>query len=66
MSDVNTQISLLHVEFSRHYLSLIGCISNFKTLLASVGVSQVCSPNSAQLICYSFVIIRISWLFQNK
>jgi len=44
MSDVNTQISLFQVEFSRHYLSLIGCISSVKTLLVSVGVSQVCSP----------------------
>jgi len=26
MSDVNTQISLLQVEFSWQYLSLIGCM----------------------------------------
>jgi len=66
MSDVNTQLSFLEVEFSRHYLSLIGCMSSVKTLLASVGVRQVWSPYSAQLSCYSFVSIRISWLFENK
>jgi len=66
LSDVNTQISLLQVQFSSHYLSPIGCMSSFKTLLASVGVSQVRSPYSAQLIWYSFVIIRISLLFENK
>jgi len=59
MSGVNTQISLLQVEFSRHYLSLIGSILKVKTLLASVGLSQVCSPYSAQLSCYSIVSIRI-------
>ena len=66
MSDVNTQISLLQVEFSMHYSSVIGCMSRIKTRLASVGVSQVCSPYSIQLSCYSFVIIRISRLFENK
>ena len=55
---LNTQISLLQVEFSRHYLSLIGCISRVKTPFASVVVSQVCSPYSAQLSFYSFVSIR--------
>ena len=54
MTDVNTQISLLQVQFSRHYLSLIGCMSSVKTLLALGGVSQVSSPYSAQLICYYF------------
>jgi len=64
MSDVNTKISLFHVEFSRYCLwSAVCCV---KTLLASVGVSQVCSPYSAQLCCYSFVTIRISWLFENN
>jgi len=66
MSEVNTQISLLQVELSMHYSSLIGCMSRIKTRLASVGVSQVCSPCSVQLSCYSFVIIRISRLFENK
>jgi len=66
MSDVNTQISLLHVDFSRHYLSLFGCMSSVKTLLFLVGLRQVCSPYSAQLRCYSFVSIRISWLFKKK
>jgi len=66
MSGVNTQISLLHVDFSRHYLSLIGCMWSVKTLLFSVGVSQVCSPYSWQLCCYSFVSIRISWLLEKK
>jgi len=66
MSYVNTQISLHEVKFSRHYSSLIGCISGVKTRLALVGVSQICSPQSAQLSCHSFVIIRISRLFQNK
>jgi len=56
---VNTQILFLQVEYSRHYLFLIGCMSSVKTLLASVGVSQVCSSYSAQLGCYSFVSIRI-------
>jgi len=37
-------------------------MSSIKTLLASVGVSHVCSPYSAQLSCYSFLIIRISRL----
>ena len=50
---------ILRVEFSRHYLSLIGCMWSVKTLLVSVGVSQVCSPYLAQLCCYSFVSIRI-------
>jgi len=66
MSEVNTQISLLQVELSMHYSSLIGCMSRIKTRLASVGVSEVCSPCSVQLSCYSFVIIRISRLFENK
>jgi len=66
MSHANTQISLLQVEFFRHYLSLFGCMSSVKTLLASVGVCQVYSPYSAQLSCYSFVSIRISWVFENK
>jgi len=66
MSHVNTQISLHQVEFSRHFSYQIGCMSSVKTLLVSVGVSQVCSPYSAQLRCYSFVSIRISWLFENK
>jgi len=66
MSYVKTQISLLQVEFSRHYSSLIGCMSFVKTLVASVEVTQVCSPYSAQLSCYSFVNIRISRLFENK
>ena len=35
-------------------------MSSVTTLLASVGVSQVCSPYSSQLSSYSFVIIRIS------
>jgi len=35
-------------------------MSSVKTLVASVGVSQVGSPYSAQLRCYSFIIIRIS------
>jgi len=43
MSDVNKQISLLQVEFSRHYLSLIDCMWGVKTLLDSVALSQVCS-----------------------
>jgi len=60
MSDVNTQITLLQVECSSHYFFLIGCMSSVKTLLASVGVSQVCSPYSEQLSCYSFLSIRIS------
>ena len=66
MSEVNTQISLLQVELSMHYSSLIGCMSRIKTRLASVGVSQFCSPCSVQLSCYSFVIILISRLFENK
>ena len=49
MSYVNTQISLLEVKFSRIYSSLIGCMSSVKTRLALVGVSQICSPQSAQL-----------------
>jgi len=49
MSDINTQISLLQVEFTWHYLSLIGCMLSVRTILVSVGVSQVCSPYSAQL-----------------
>jgi len=65
MSYVNTQISLLQVKFSRHYSSLIGCMSSIKTRLALVEVSQISSPYSAQLSCYSFVIVRISRLFQN-
>jgi len=32
----------------------------FQSLLASVGLSQVRSPYSAQLSCFSFVIIRFS------
>jgi len=60
MSDVNTQISLLQVLFARLFSSLIDCLSSVKTLLASVGVSQVFSPLSAQLSSYSFEIIRIS------
>jgi len=63
MSDVNTQISLLHVDFSRNYLSLMGCMWSVKKLLLSVGLRQVCSPYSAQLSCYSFVSTRISWLW---
>jgi len=66
MSEVNTQISLLQVELSMHYSSLIGCMSRIKTRLASVGVIQFCSPCSVQLSCYSFVIILISRLFENK
>jgi len=66
MSEVNTQISLLQVELSMHYSSLIGCMSRIKTRLASVGVSEVCCPCSVELSCYSFVIIRISRLFENK
>ena len=66
MSHVNTQISLLQVELSMHYSSLIGCMSRIKTHLASFGVRQVCSPYSVQLSFYSFVIIRISRLFDNK
>jgi len=58
-SYLNTQISLLQVKFSRHYSSLIGCVSRVKTRLASVGVVQICSPYSAQLSSHSFVIIRI-------
>jgi hypothetical protein len=65
MSDVNTQISLLQVEFSMHSSSLIGCMSCVKTRLASFGVGQVCSPYSSQLSCYSFVIIRISILLEH-
>jgi len=60
MSDVNTQISLLQVEFTRHYLSLIGCMLSVKKILVSVGVSQVCSPYSAQLSSYYYVSVRIS------
>jgi len=48
-----------------HYSSVIGCMTRVETLLASVGVSQICSPYSPQLSCYSFVIIRISRLFKN-
>jgi hypothetical protein len=66
MSYVNTQISLLQVQFSRHYLFLIGCMPSVKTRLSLVGVSQICSPYSAKLCCHSFVIIRISRLFQYK
>jgi len=66
MSDVNAQISLFQVEFSRHYLSLIGCMLSVKTLLVSVGVSQVFRPYTLQLSCYSFVSIRISWIFEKK
>jgi len=66
MSYVNTQISLLEVKFSRIYSSLIGCMSSVKTRLALVGVSQICSPYSAQLSCHSFISIRSSRLFQNK
>jgi len=66
MSDVNTQISLLQVELSMHYSSLVGCMSRIKTRLASVWGSQVCIPYSVMLSCYSFVIIRISRLFENK
>jgi len=40
-------------------------MSIVKTLLASVTLNQDCSPSSAQLRCYSFVIIRISRLFEN-
>jgi len=66
MSYVNTHTSLFQVQFSRHYSSLIGCMSSVKTRLALVGISQICSPHSAQLNCHSYVIIRISRLFQNK
>jgi len=52
MSYENTQISLHQVEFSRQYMSLIGCMSSVKTRLASVGLSHVCSPYSAQLSCF--------------
>ena len=38
-------------------------MSSVTTLLASVVVSQVCSPYSSQLSSYSFVIIRISKTF---
>jgi len=55
MSGVNTHISLIQVYFSRHYLFLIGCMSRVKTLLASVGLGQVCSPYSAQLSCHSMI-----------
>jgi len=65
MSDVNKHISLFEVQFSRHLSSLIGCMSSVKTRLSSVRLSQVCSPYSAQSRCYSFVIIRISSLFEN-
>jgi len=41
MSDLNTQISLHQVEFSSHYVSLVGFMSSVKKLLASGGVSQV-------------------------
>jgi len=40
-------------------------MSSVKKRLASVTLSQVCSPYSAQLRFYSFVIIRISRLFEN-
>jgi len=66
MSYVNTQISLFQVKFSRHFSSLIGCMSSVKTRLALVGVSQICSPYSSQWSCHSFVITRISRLFLNK
>ena len=36
-----------------------------KHFFASVRLSQVCSPYSAQLTCYSFVITWISRLFEN-
>jgi len=66
MSYVHTQISLLQVEFSRYYSSLIGWISKCQNT-SSFGCSKSsCSPYSAQLSCYSFVIIRISRLFENK
>jgi len=61
-----TQILLLQVKFSKHYSSLIGSVSSVKTRLSSFGVSQVCSPYSAELSSHSFVTIRISRLFQNK
>jgi len=61
MSDVNTQISLLQVEFSMHYSFLIGCISSVKKRLAAVGVRQVCGSYSAQLSCFSFIIIRCQY-----
>jgi len=66
ISYVNIQISLIQVKFSRHNSSLIGCMTSVKTRLALVEVSQICSPYSAQLSCNSFVIVRISRLFQNK
>jgi len=59
------QISLLQVQFSRHLSSLFGCMSSVKTRLASVRLSQVYIPYSAQLRRYSFVIIRISILLEN-
>jgi len=46
MSNAIIQISLLQVELSMHHSSLDGCMSSVITRLASVGVSQVCSPYS--------------------
>ena len=36
------------------------CMSSVKTLLASVEVSQDCSPYSTQISCYSILSTRIS------
>jgi len=52
MSYENTQISLHEVKFSRQYSSLIGCMSSVKSRLASLGLSQTCSPYSAHLSCF--------------
>jgi len=52
MSNVNKQKSLLQVrKFSRHYSPQNGCMSIVKKRVASVGVSQVCSPFTAHLSC---------------
>jgi len=45
----------ISITSSGIYLSLIGCMWSVKTNLVSVGVSQVCSPYSVQLCCYSYV-----------
>jgi len=66
MSYVNKQILLLQVKFSRYYSSRIGCMSSVKTRLAFVGVNQIYSPYSGQLICHSLVIVRISRLLKKK
>jgi len=59
MSDLYTQISLLQLEFFKHFSSQIDCLSSVKTLLLSAGVSRESSPYSAQLSSYSFLVIRI-------